>query len=694
MVKFRLQLFGSFRLSADRGEVRLPGNKLRALFAHIASQAPVPQHREHLMALLWGTRFDTRSRQTLRQALSRLRKALGTDVFVVEGDLVGIKSGIIECDVQEFETLLTNGSYQALRSAVELFQGDFLSNVSVKEEGWQDWLLEQRQRLHSYAVDAMVQIGEIDLKRGHASASLSLGQRAVRLDPFREDAHRLIMCALALLGRRADSLRYYEQLVEQLRKDLTTGPDEQTVLCWQDIRGVGASYETMPGSANRGSLVTRSHEPSQIADRSKIPALPAPSLYAVVMGCSRLTDAVEPLILPDKPSIAVLPFDNMSNDPEQGFFADGMAEDIITALSKFRWFFVIDRNSSFTYKGKATSAREVARELGVQYVLEGSVRKAGDRVRITAQLIDANSGNHIWAERYDHQLVDIFALQDEITETIVSTIEPELSGVERERARRKPPENLDVWERYQHGLWHLWKKTSDNNDEAERLFLDVINLDPGFAPAHAALAYILFDRVALGWTKGRDDTLQRSLRAGQRAVSLDDKDPFAHFALGRVHALQENYDSAISELQTAIDLNPNFAMAHYGLGHALAWAGREGEALTPLYRAMRLSPHDPLYFAFENMAGCCHLQLGEYEQALKLLSNAARNPNGIFWSHAVLAMAFVELNRPEEAQASLEEALRLQPDLSLSTISTMIRPLRSGFKNRITKALRDLGLPN
>ncbi len=398
------------------------------------------------------------------------------------------------------------------------------------------------------------------------------------------------------------------------------------------------------------------------------------------------------LALPDKPSIAVLPFDNMSGDPEQEFFVEGMAEDIITALSKFRWFFVVARISSFIYKDRLVDVKQVARELGVRYVVEGSVRRSGNRLRITVQLIDALSGNHIWAERYDRQLDDIFELQDEIMETIVSTIEPELAGVERERARRKPPESLDIWERYQRGLWHLWKKTAADTDEAERLFLCVIDRDPRFAAAHAALSYLLFDRVALGWTNADDGALERALSVGQRAVSLDDKDPFAHFALGRAHTLLGHFEHAIAELQNALDLNPNLALAYYGLGHALAWAGRGREALTPLYRAMRQSPHDPLKFAFENMAGYAHLLLGEYDDAIGMLQGAARHPNGIFWSHVQLAMAFYELDRLVEAEAALETAQRMQADLSLSTVTTMLRPAHADFRDRLVAALRQLGL--
>jgi adenylate cyclase len=419
-------------------------------------------------------------------------------------------------------------------------------------------------------------------------------------------------------------------------------------------------------------------------------------VYRIRLGdtAARSTSEVRgPLPLPSKPSIAVLPFENMSDDPEQEFFADGIAEDIITALSKYRWFFVVARNSSFTYKGHPVDVKQVARELGVRYLVEGSVRRSGNRLRITAQLIDAPSGNHIWAERYDRQLDDIFELQDEITETIVSTIEPELGGVERERAKRKPPESLDGWELHQRGLWHLWKKSPADADQAERIFLDVIDRAPGFAAAHAALSYLLFDRVALGWTNADEDTLGRALSEGQTAVSLDDKDPFAHFALGRAHTLQGHFEQAIAELRKALDLNPNFAMAYYGLGHALAWAGRAGEALTPLYKAMRQSPRDPLVFAFENMAGFAHLLLGEYDEAIEMLQSAAGHPNGVFWSNAQLAMAFYELDHLPEAHASLEAARGMQADLSLGTVMTMLRPVNAEFRERMVAALRQLGLP-
>jgi TolB-like protein len=244
---------------------------------------------------------------------------------------------------------------------------------------------------------------------------------------------------------------------------------------------------------------------------------------------AQATEQISPeLSLPDKPSIAVLPFLNMSGDPEQEFFAEGMAEDIISGLSRYRWFFVIARSSSFSYKGRAADTRQVSRELGVRYVVEGSLRKSNGKVRVTAQLIDALSGRHIWSERYDRELNDIFAVQDEITESIVATIEPELGAVERERARRNPPGNLDAWGSYQRGLWHFYGDwTRDGVAEAKRLLQRACDLDPGFAAAYAELVFAHVAEVIRGFTDDSEATLDEAAAAAEKAVALDPRDPAA-----------------------------------------------------------------------------------------------------------------------------------------------------------------------
>ncbi len=308
-------------------------------------------------------------------------------------------------------------------------------------------------------------------------------------------------------------------------------------------------------------------------------------------------DVAAALTLPDKPSIAVLPFVNMSDDPEQEFFADGIAEDVITTLSCFRSLFVIARNSSFTYKGNAVDITQVSRELGVRYVVEGSVRKAGNRVRVTAQLIDALSGNHLWADRFDGTLEDVFDLQDRITEQIVLAVAPEVEAHERERARRKPPENLDAWELFQRGLWHFYKITADDNLEARQLFQRATDLDPNFSSPHAGVAYThFFDRIQ-GYVDDPDASLIQGLAVAERAVALDDKDAFAQYVLGRLLNFNAQSDRAIATLEKAVALNPNYAQGHYALGSALNWDGRAEEAVPKLDLAMRLSPQDPMIWA-------------------------------------------------------------------------------------------------
>jgi len=297
--------------------------------------------------------------------------------------------------------------------------------------------------------------------------------------------------------------------------------------------------------------------------------------------------AGEDLALPEKPSIAVLPFDNMSGDPEQDFLADGITEDLITALSKIRWFFVIARNSTYTYKGKAVEVKQVARELGVRYVLEGSVRKAGNRVRVTAQLIDATSGRHVWAERYDRQIEDIFDLQDEMTLTIVGAVEPELSAAERDRVRAKPPENLDAWESYQRGLWHMWGYGRDGNLEAENLLKRATELDPGFAPAYAYGCYVQYSRVIMGWAKEAKEALAMAER-------LSPRDPIL-WASTVVHALacilSRDYEEALHWARKTIQ-NPRSKgyWPHSVLAAAQANLGQIEEARSAVAAALEAMP--------------------------------------------------------------------------------------------------------
>jgi adenylate cyclase len=403
-------------------------------------------------------------------------------------------------------------------------------------------------------------------------------------------------------------------------------------------------------------------------------------------------DIVMPPQLPAKPSIVALPFANLSGDPEQEYFVDGITEDIITALSRLRWLFVIARNSSFTYKRHAIDVKQVASEMGVRYVLEGSVRKAGDRLRVTAQLSEADAGNQIWAERYDRKLEDIFDLQDEMTAMIVGALEPEIGAAERDRAKRRAPDNLDAWDRYQCGLWHLWRYTRDDSREAEALFESAISLDSEFGSAHSGIALVLYNQVLFGWTDDAERSFDRALEAAQKAVLLDDKDAIAHFSLGRLHALQGRFDAAIAEERKAIDCNPNLALAYWGLGMALAWSGRPREALPYCLKAIRQSPHDPAMWVFENLTGMAHLQLREHSEAIKWFTSANQYQSASFWASLNLAVAFVETDQLDKARTALDAARKLQPRLSVAVIKKLIRHIDPDYLDRYFIALARIGL--
>jgi TolB-like protein/class 3 adenylate cyclase/Flp pilus assembly protein TadD len=364
--------------------------------------------------------------------------------------------------------------------------------------------------------------------------------------------------------------------------------------------------------------------------------------------------------LPNKPSIVVLPFANVGGDPEQEYFADGISEDIITALSRLRWLFVIARHTSFAYKGKETDVRQVARELGVRYVMEGSVRKAGDRVRITAQLIDAETAAQLWGERYDRDLANTFAVQDAITESVVGAIEPELQQVERQRAARKRPENMDAWDHYMRGMWRNYQFNAEDSLRAERLMRRAIELDPTLAPGHIGLARVLVIRIWWGWSEDPRADGQAAYAAARRAIELDDRDPYAHYVLTWPSLLRREHESALAAAQKAIDLMPNFVGAYHALGAIRLFLGRFDQVSDPIQRAMRLSPHDPLTMFYYYLLALAQYHQGHYEEATKL----ARTGIGVRPYHLLyrtLAACYGQLGHSEDARAALAELRRLMP---------------------------------
>ena len=393
----------------------------------------------------------------------------------------------------------------------------------------------------------------------------------------------------------------------------------------------------------------------------------------------------------EKPSIAVLPFRNLSNDPEQEYFVDGIADDLLTALSRYRWLMVIARSSSFSYKGRSPDMRQVGRELGVRHVVEGSVRKFGKRIRISARLIDAGNANRVWAERYDRDLADILQLQDEIALTIAGAIEPELSKVEQERARRKPLDNLDAWDLYQRGLWHYWQYSKESSTQAQLLFAEAIGLDPHFAAAHSFLAYSHFTGSHQAFEEPQR-ALALAREGALRALAIDEKDAIAHLALGRVLASNGDYAAAVAELEMAVLLNPSLSLAHYTLASVLFLNGRPKQALAGFEAAARLSPIGPLIWGIQTMHANTLAALGRYAEAEPLARAATRHQTATFWVYANWASILGNLGNTETARGALASLLELRPDFSESFYDRLFVGIDSAVKAPYFEGLYRAGL--
>ncbi len=398
--------------------------------------------------------------------------------------------------------------------------------------------------------------------------------------------------------------------------------------------------------------------------------------------------------LPDKPSIAALPFQNLSGDPEQDYFADGVVEDITSALSRIRWLFVIARNSSFTYKGRAVDVKQVGRELGVRYLLEGSVRKATKRVRITGQLIDATTGAHLWADRFEGTLNDIFELQDQVAESVVGAIAPQLERAEIRRAKRKPTESLDAYDYYLRGMAHLHQGNRVATDEALPLFSRAIQLDPDFASAYAMAAWCHFWRKINGWMIDRPHEIAEGARLARRAVELGKDDAVALARSGHALAhLVGELDSGIALVDRALALNPNLAAAWFLGGFLRIWRGEPDDAIERLARAMRLSPLDSEMYRMQAGTAMAHLLAGRFDAASSWAEKAFRELPSFLIVAGIIAASHALAGRTDEARQAMRRLRELDPALRISSVKDWFPIRRPEDVATFAAGLRKAGLP-
>jgi len=416
------------------------------------------------------------------------------------------------------------------------------------------------------------------------------------------------------------------------------------------------------------------------------------SVYKVLLDTQRSRPLVEEkLELPDKPSIAVLPFVNMSGDPGQEYFSDGLTEQIINGLCKVRALFVIARNSSFFYKGKSVHVQQVGKELGVRYILEGSVQKAGERVRITAQLIDATTGYHLWSENYDRDLSDIFALQDEITLKIIDALSIKLTIGEQGRLWEGATTSIQAFDKHMAGNECFFRFTEKDNKQARHFFEEAINIDKGYTLAYIMLGYTHICDLIYGWSKSPLESFEHAEENVEKAHALNDSIDLAHCLLGWIYLLKRQHDEAIKEGERAIELNPNGAEAHAHLAMILIFSDKTESAIKLLERALRLNPIPPSYY-YANLA-MAYRYNGQYEKAIKLAKKAiSGNPDDIT-PYGILAGSYSSLNRTEDARKAVEEILRMRPNFSLEYLANTLPYKNQEKLDKLINDLRKVGLP-
>ncbi len=616
MADLKLTLLGGFEARWATGEVAdLPGQKDRALLAYLAIAAGDSHPRERLAGLLWSERGDQQARDSLKQALLRLRRSLGggdggplrADRQSISLDRIGL-----DIDVLAFERLVRENTIDALAQAKSLYRGEFLDGLAVHDPAFEDWLLLERQRLRQLFERALANLMPQALAAGDRERAADAARRLLSSDPLSEAAYRTLMQVHVDDGQTAQALKLYDGLWDRLHRELGVRPEPATVALHDQIR-------------------------------RRRPSTPAPDPSP---------GASEPEATAAKPSIAVLPFLNLSGDPDQQYFSDGITEDIITELSRFRTLFVIARNSSFRYRGGELDLIRVGRELGVRYLAEGSVRRIGDRVRISAQLIDAATGSHLWAGHYDRDAVDIFAVQDDIIKAVATTLGYRVEAAGRERALRLSPDALSAYDHVLRSEALLLRFAKDDNAEARRLAEKAVELDPRSALAHAQLGWTHCMDYIASWVEDRAHALDTAFALAQRAVLLNEADGRARWLLGNVHIYRREFEEARSQLLTALDLNPNDLEARAIYGMYLIAVGEAAAALEQFDVAKR---HNPFEFNWVIWyRGIALFTARRYDEAIAVLKQV-HNPNNEV--RCWLAASYAAAGRLAEARAMLAEFL-------------------------------------
>jgi TolB-like protein/Tfp pilus assembly protein PilF len=575
--------------------------------------------------------------------------------------------------VGEFEEGVRGRDPATLARAFALYRGELLEGLQLEHGPFEEWLIGERRRLNALAIEGLGQLLQHQQRYGMREAAMQTALRLLTIDPLQEDVHRSLMRLYQESGNTARALRQYAACERMLRRELGIEPEGATKELRRDIlRSRRVSPPLTAGSDADRYCDGRPPFPSAIESQRKVDA---------------------PATAPrDKPSIAVLPFANLSGDKEQDYFSDGITEDIITELSRFSELFVIARNSSFTFKGKAVDVRMVGRELGVRYVLEGSVRKSANRVRITGQLVDTTTGAHIWADRFDAALDDIFDLQDQMSAIIVGAIAPKLERAEIERARRKPTESLDAYDYYLRGMASFHQRDRKAIAEALELFKKAIQLDRGFASAYAMAAWCYYIRVTF-FMAGRKEALEAE-RLARLAARLGTDNATVLCVAGFVIAsVAHDFDMGVAMVSRALVLNPNLVIAWFLSGWVRILNGESDEAIEHFSRAERLSPFDPFDWACHVGTAYAHFFAGRYGHALSVVEGCLRDMPNFRPALYIVAASSALTGATDRAKTAVARIRELDPTRCISELEKHMPFRRLEQLARLMEGLRKAGLP-
>jgi TolB-like protein/Tfp pilus assembly protein PilF/DNA-binding winged helix-turn-helix (wHTH) protein len=643
----RLAILGSFSLrdAADR-EIAPRSRKNRALLAVLALSTNRTMTRERIATLLWGDHGDEQARASLRQSLAMLRKELGPfaeTLVQAHGDMLTLPDRGIEIDALDVLNPGNGEDIAALRRAAENCRGELLADVSLHDGSFEDWLETERSRLRAAAIRLFERLAQQE--RG--PARIEAARRLLQFDELRESSHRALMRAYADAGDNGLALKQYEQCKALIRDQLGAAPAQETKDLRREIAaGVVGSRDAEAAYSNA---------------------------------------TVAPPALPDRPSIAVMPFDNADPDPDRTFFSDGIAEEVIANLSRFRRLFVIARASSFAFRGEAKSAREIGYRLGVRFVLYGRVRRAGAGIRVTAELVETESEIVLWVEKYDRPADEILGLIDELSATIVASTVGRLEDQMLRQARRRPPGSLAAYELVLRGRALMHSDSREDKLSARKMFEEAIAIDGSFAMAYALLAYVhLYEFF---WDTSRV-ALARAADIASKALAIDEEEAWCHMVLGLTYLHRREFDLALKHSERSVALNPNDPELAAKFGLVLTDLGRSEEAIPQIERAIRLSPLNPE--AFSDYMALALIGARRYEAAIAILKHA---PQPSFYYYAWLAVCHARLGDLAEARSNGAKSLEMAPNFTVSIFAAM-EPIRDPVDLAIwTDALKLSGIP-